>query len=292
MKNGFAGVRVILLFALGLTAASAVSQERNGAYWGLDLGVFFPQSIASDTNTDDVASTSCDGFLFDNSAPACARRGVDFMNRFDMETGVLGGATVGYMMDHFRFELEYLYRTGGGDTSSLGIINNRGAGEFVVADESLDDFESHHLFANMYYDFLNSSRFTPYFGIGIGWTKTQVDYQGLFIRNSAEVFRSTPGLRDVEAAAGTVSRSEEELDDDGFGYQLLVGADYWIAEHLSLGMKIRYAEFDGISDGRHEWDLLRSHESALEPGGDRVTLDVDTDDIRFWGASLNLKYQF
>ena len=286
--------RIVLPLALGVAAAPAVSQERDGFYFGIDLGAFFPRDVSTDGNDTDVRETRCDGFLFPaNSAdPACAAVGVSWTNRFNMDTGALGGLTVGYMMDSFRFEFEYLYRTGGGETAPLGIVENRGAGEFVVADEKFDDFEAHHLLANVYYDFLNGSKFTPYLGFGIGWARNQVDYEGIFVRNSPEVFRNDPDLRAIEAAAGTVTRGREKFSDGGFGYQILVGVDYWLADHLSLGMKLRYAEFDEISDGRHEWELLRGHESAVGPGGDRVSYEIDSDDLRFWGMSLNLKYEF
>ena len=287
MKTAPIFTGIALLLALGLAPAAA--QERSGTYWGLDLGAYFPQSVGTDGNDDDVGDTRCDEVLF--SAPQnCPPRGTDWENRFDMSTGMLGGLTIGYMLDNFRFEFEYLYRTGGGDASTLPGIANRRDGEFVIAEESLSDFESHHLFANVYYDFLNDSKFTPYFGIGVGWASAQADYEGLFVRNSEDIFRTN--FQDILPAAGTVTRGKREIDDDGFGYQLLVGVDYWLAGHLSLGMKLRYAEFDGIDDGRSEWDILRSHASEISPGGDRVTYEIDSNDIRFWGASLNLKYRF
>ena len=99
-------------------------------------------------------------------------------------------------------------------------------------------------------------------------------------------------MQGKQAAAGTVSRGSETFEDSSFGYPFLIGVDYWLVEHFSLGMKLRYAEFDRIKDDRHEWDLLRSHESTVAPGGDSVTYEIESNDLRFWGASLNLKYRF
>ena len=296
MKNSPVFHRTALLLALSLMVMPGSAQERSGAYLGLDLGVFFPNDINTMGSNTDVKQTRCDGFLFKEyrnaNQDACTEVGVNWGNRFNMDAGVLSGLNVGYLMDNFRFELEYLYRSGGGDTSPLGGVESRGTREFLVAEQSLDDFESHHLLANVYYDFLNGSKFTPYAGFGIGWAKTEVDYTGVFIRNTASEFAKDLELRNIEAAAGTVSKAKDELSDDGFGYQFLVGVDYWLTDHLLLGFKARYAEFDSLGDRRREWDLLRSHDSAVAPGGDRVTYEIDSNDLRFWGMSLNLKYQF
>ena len=45
--------------------------------------------------------------------------------------------------------------------------------------ERLNSITSHNLFANLYYDFANTSRFTPYIGIGGGVGVTEADWEQL-----------------------------------------------------------------------------------------------------------------
>ena len=292
MTNKLSAIWFASMLALVGAAATATAQDRTGAYFGLELGAFFPSDIRTDGSDTDFRDISCDAHLYpSNTCGSNPERGTTWVNRFDTGTGALAGLTLGYMLDHFRFEFEYLYRNGGDDTSPIAAVTDR-AGEFRVLDESFDNLEAHHLFANVYYDFLGFSRFTPYLGVGVGWARTEVDYEGLFIRNPSDVFNADPALQDKAAAAGTITRGSQNFEETSFGYQLLVGVDYWLIDHLSLGMKPRYAEFDHIRDGHHEWDLLRSHASTTAPGGDPITYQIESNDIRFWGASLNLKYRF
>ena len=63
---------------------------------------------------------------------------------------------------------------------------------------------------------------------------------------------------------------------------------------MSIGLKFRWADF-GEFEGGDEWDQLRSHGSANmrpEAGSPRVRYTALTNDIQFWGVSLNMKYQF
>ncbi len=66
--------------------------------------------------------------------------------------------------------------------------------------------------------------------------------------------------------------------------------DYRVSEPFTIGLKLRWTDFGEFEDGK-EWDQLRSHESTNNRG-DRVRYKVTTDDIQFWGVSLNMKYQF
>ena len=57
-------------------------------------------------------------------------------------------------------------------------------------------------------------------------------------------------------------------------------------------MKARYVDFlNDFKDG-DSWDSLRSHASTVGPSGDEVRYKIKTDDLGFWGVSLNLKYFF
>ena len=91
--------------------------------------------------------------------------------------------------------------------------------------------------------------------------------------------------------AGTTTYGRAKLSDTLFGYQVIAGVDYQVSEPVSIGLKFRWADFGEFEDGR-EWDKLRSHPSSNRRPGDPVRYIMSTDDIQFWGVSLNMKYQF
>ena len=55
--------------------------------------------------------------------------------------------------------------------------------EIITATDRIGSITSHNLFGNLYFDFLNSSRFTPYVGLGVGAGFTDMDYGYLWARN-------------------------------------------------------------------------------------------------------------
>ena len=77
-----------------------------------------------------------------------------------------------------------------------------------------------------------------------------------------------------------------------FGYQLLGGVDYLLNDRITLGLKLRWANFGKVKVDGKAWDRLRSHDSLTGPGGDPIVYSVKTDDTQFWGLSLSLKYWF
>ena len=106
---------------------------------------------------------------------------------------------------------------------------------------------SHNLFANLYYDFANTSRFTPYIGIGGGLGITDMEYGSVWARNlDADRIPTGAGLPNADEIrqnlAGTVSAgsSSVTLSDTLWGFQLLFGVDYALTDAMSLGLKGRY----------------------------------------------------
>ena len=41
---------------------------------------------------------------------------------------------------------------------------------------------SHNFFANLYYDYRSDSKFTPYVGVGVGFSRVSLDYFGRYNR--------------------------------------------------------------------------------------------------------------
>ena len=122
----------------------------------------------------------------------------DWYNNFDGATGILAGAAVGYSfgaqnpnspLGGLRVELEYFYRQSNYDETSevpsaAGESGDKLEQELVRTYDRIGSMNSHNIFANLYYDFANTSRFTPYIGVGGGVGVTNMEYGSLWARNS------------------------------------------------------------------------------------------------------------
>ena len=91
--------------------------------------------------------------------------------------------------------------------------------------------------------------------------------------------------------AGAITSDRAKLSNTLFGYQLIAGFDYRLNDPVSVGLKFRWASYGEFNDDS-EYDYLRGHASIAGNPPVPVTYYVQTDDIRFWGISLNLKYGF
>ena len=304
--------KVLGLVIIGLVVASGPVLARDGFYIGGDLGIAVAPEMNIESWDTDVG-TPCDRFINDDGTgnyavppgSDCTQYGRDSFAWFqdvDGGTGLLAGATLGYRMGSFRAEAEYFYRGTTYDdlddsftTRPSGTIQGGKEGELLTTEGGVDDVLSHNFFANLYYDYRSDSKFTPYVGFGVGFSRVSLDFYNRWSRhydpNEIETFPNNPELR--QKLAGTTTIGRAKLSDTLFGYQVLAGVDYQVSEPVSIGLKFRWADFGEFEDGR-EWDQLRSHDSAVGPeaGSPRVRYGVATDDIQFWGVSLNMKYQF
>ena len=280
---------------------------KDGWYLGMDLGFTMAPEMDVAGRDNDVATT-CDRIIDMNAS--CTRTGNEgdrWMNPVDGGTGILAGFSLGYRLGAFRGEGEYFYRTATHDSRSLTQVTDENLrrkfiDELDNVDGGVDDVLSHNFFANLYYDFNMNSRLTPYIGVGVGVAQVSMDYFKRWQRSPDPRCISTftgggTGCNAMNAAdprneklAGTTTIADRKLTDTLFGYQLLAGMDYQISDPVSIGLKFRWADF-GEFEGGAEWDQLRSHDSH-NGDGVRVRYKVMTDDIRFWGLSLNMKYAF
>ena len=205
-------------------------------------------------------------------------------------------------------ELEYLFReTAHNETSPIegrgGVAVAKLGGEVVEAVDRIGSVTSHNLFANLYLDFINRSRFTPYVGFGVGVGFTRMDHGLLWVRNSdPRQITSIAGyfpadrqndLQIVQAnLASTTSSNQTELSDSLFGYQAVIGFDYALTESVSIGLKGRHTIFHAFEDSSDP-DRLRGHISSNNlDGSDPVIYTIKTDDIDMFAIGLSLKYRF
>ena len=300
-----------LAAALGLCVlASAVvanaETSRQGFYIGVEVGV----ANASDMNS--IMSginhpTQCDQVLrnvdptnvVDLTDPACQVGDTPTtmsQNSFDPGTGFLGGVSVGYALDRFRVEFEYLNRSHDGDASLWPLPAENTAlqsknSELSTSNpplERVSDFMAHQFFMNAYYDFLNGSRWTPYLGAGVGLARTSLRYNNHFVRKT--IAQGYPDDK-PPAAAGTISFLDTGISETLFGFQFLGGLDYALTDRVSIGVKGRWAMFEEMSHSS-VWNLIRSHEPVQADGQTPFTTNLAFDNIEYWAFSLGLKYSF
>ena len=315
---------LFVLLVMGLVLSSGPVLAKDGFYIGGDLGIAVASEMDMKGNDNDY-DTPCDkdinptGFQTNENSGGlespkdCSvvpkeRQSLWFHNGIDGGTGLLAGVALGYRLGNFRVEGEYFYRGTTYDSTAASTIvkdpetTRKVREELDALDGSVDDVLSHNFFANLYYDYHSDSKFTPYLGLGVGFASVSLDYFGVFKRKAdptaIKTFDDTVDGSDAETArnlnrtlAGTTTIGRGKLSDTLFGYQVIAGVDYQVSEPVSIGLKFRWADFGEFEDGR-EWDQLRSHPSTNLRPGDPVRYIMSTDDIQFWGVSLNMKYQF
>lgn len=317
MKISLLATMCAVISTLSLTAPV----QAKGRYVSTELGMNFGSSMDLIGFSSD-RPTVCDGYINPRYATVtqtpgyeeynCTgpNRGDGWDNRFGSDEGILFGTAIGYRVpgSRLRLELEYFYRdTGYDEISDVNVVTEQSGNkldqELVVATDGVGSVTSHNLFTNLYADFANESKFTPYLGVGVGLGVTEVDYSFVWARNpDAARIETGAGLPNVDEIrrnlAGTVSAAEQQLKDTLYGYQFIAGVDYALSESLTVGIKGRWVHFDALRD-RGAADLLRSHPPYLRTpdqasGADREYVEgkVRFDGIEMFAASVNLKYAF
>jgi opacity protein-like surface antigen len=310
--------KVLFVLLVVLVLSSGPVWAKDGFYMGMDLGVAVaPEMDVQTGGIDDWATeasaipgTRCDKTINPDSVQvpqgACGSAPNPWGpmdESFDGGSGILAGLSVGYRLGNFRAEGEYFYRNTNfesTDVPSQGDWRPTQATGYEHVQDAVDDVLSHNFFANLYYDYHSDSKFTPYVGIGIGLAKVSVAYRTLWQRstnlNNVGVFATTgpegaAGEALNQKLVGSLTYDQAKMSDTLFGYQALAGVDYQVSEPLTIGLKFRYADF-GEFEAESAYTKLRGHESVAGNPPVPVTYYIRTDDIQFWGVSLNMKYQF
>ena len=292
------------------------AQAGSGFYVSGDLGINIASGLDTTGTSNDRASV-CDEYINPRYREMQRCTGPDrsvggrWENEFDGATGILAGTAAGYSfagqnekspVGGLRVELEYFYRQSNYDQTSdiplgVGTQGQKLRDEIVQATDRIGSMTSHNLFGNLFYDFDNTSRFTPYIGVGGGVGFTDMEYGSVWARNDDPANISTgEGLPNEDEIrrnlAKTVSVGQATLSDVLLGFQVLFGVDYAITEAASLGLKGRWVRFGSFSDD-FIWNPLRSHPPNLRrDGSEPVSGRLKTDNVEFFGVSLNLKYHF
>lgn len=129
---------------------------------------------------------------------------------FESDVGIAAGVALGYDFgNNFRAEIEYAYQKNDLDTATL-------AGVAVIA--VVGDTTSHAGLLNGYYDFTNTTVFTPFISAGVGFARVEIN----------EFNIPGSGLPNANA------------DDTVFAYQVGAGVGYAVNPTLTIDVKYRY----------------------------------------------------
>ena len=305
---------VLLVAFIGVSVGPAWAQASSGFYLSSERGASFASGIDLIGDSDDRES-ACDEFLNpwyllggERCTTAARGEGDTWKSVFDKAKGIAAGGALGYRLGgRFRLELEYFFYNSEYDqtspvASAAGVNFAKLGQEIERAEERLGNLTSHNLFGNLYFDFVNSSRLTPYVGVGAGVGFTDVDFGSVWARNPdpSKIITGADFPFESEAQlavfrrnlAGTVSSAQSELSDTLFGYQVLLGADYVLTEQVSLGVRGRWVNYSSLIDAT-VWDPLRSHEpNVRRDGSEPVQGWMTSHDIAMFDLSMSLKYAF
>ena len=335
------GTFPLLVFVIASWATWVVApgwvEAGSGFYVSGDLGINIASGMDT-TGTSNDRPSVCDEYinpLYDEVENSDAKdsngklyseynctgsdrgAGGRWKNEFDGATGILAGAAAGYSfagqnqngpLGGLRVELEYFFRQSNYDQTAdipfgVGTQGDKLRDEIRQATDRIGSITSHNLFGNLFYDFVNTSRFTPYIGVGGGVGFTDMEYGSVWVRNedskkADDSYRITTGegLSNYDEIrrnlAKTVSVGQATLSDVLLGFQVLFGVDYAVTEATSLGLKGRWVRFGSFSDD-FIWNSLRTHPPNLRlDGSEPVSGRLKTSDLEFFGVSVNLKYRF
>ena len=292
----------ILTLCLVMTTITGRAAAQDGWYLRTNLGFAVAPGLTIDARDNDWG-TKCDKLsnpgLAETGANDCltAPPPAEWTHEVGRGNGVQSVLAGGYRLGGLRFEGEYLYRTttyerGEGESQILDVVTQeKQQQELETLDGGLEDLLAHSVFANVYYEFNTNSRYTPYFGIGVGISSTSLDYYGRFKRNDDPNAISTfedPLLK--ARLAGTTTVGRHKMNDLLTAYQAVVGVDYALSDNLGIGAKFRWSKFSEFDDEK-PWTQLRSHASSVGRGFD-VMYGVSTSELMMIGASLNMMYSF
>ena len=295
---------ISLVFALFFP--TAMGQDRY--YVAVGVGHHYAPGVDYQSDNNDRASI-CDEFkkpLF-ASVSGCTvpdrGAGDGWQMTFANARGMNGSIAVGMrLMRRVRAELEYLYVHSDYDRST-SIISAEGATadklnqEVLNGRERLGGVSSNNLLISVLLLLpRGNSRWMPYFGIGAGLSAMAADYASTWARNPNPNAISTGGGQPNESEirnnlAGTVSAGDAEPTCTGLSWQVLLGADYRLADRVSLGVRARRTDFPVLESTDSIGDPLRSHAPNLRlDGSEPVHGTIRTSELQAAALSMNMRY--
>ncbi|MYF76541.1 MAG: hypothetical protein F4174_04180 [Acidobacteria bacterium] len=294
-----------LLGAALLTAGADATAQR--IYVGFEEGG--PRArTANSTQTFLNHPTRCDVLLYpdgltppDDAACGAGAAATAITNSFDVGTGFGYGSTVGLAFGALRVELDFRMRGHERDTRPIKVADGNEAlsgkrAEWATAPlETLSDVRADEGFLNLYYDYENRTRWTPYAGAGVGLARIEAHYAASFIRKPELEYLAIDFAPDwpeeaKRAAAGTANLLNAEMSGWSPGFQFIAGLDMNLGE-LLVGVKVRWGRFRNLTTTT-EYELIRSHAPVQADGVTPFSVDIDLGGLGYREVALVMKYYF
>ncbi len=294
--------------------SAASAQGQGGFYLRGDFGDSDALTVRGSIEGVDQP-TRCDRLLHPDAAtiprdPACTEiaTGVVASVEFDRGAETMTSSTalaLGYSRGWLRLEAE-LSNTVLGATSAPLLDAGRWAPERVHEWSAVEQprarlsgFNVTDMFVNVLLDFNNSSRFTPFVGVGGGVSNVILVFDGLRVRRTlANGFAPAGGVEPAAyvaipawqtRAAATTDAVSLPLAESTQGSNLIGGVAYEANERFSIALRGRYARYRDIR--KHgTWDLVRSHAPVLADGTTPATFDLVLSGIVFYAVTISFVY--
>lgn len=241
MKTGVLAAVMALAVCL-IPATSSLAQDMRGMYVAPKL-IYSHQKVKSSAGLAEINYK---------------------VNPGDQTKGKLGGGiAVGYDFAAqgapVRLELEYAQRAKWDFVDEKYSI----AGLATATEKARVGVSS--VFANVFYDFHNYSKFTPYIGGGLGLAQLDASYNG-----------KISGTLDD----GTVVEGRLDMNDDSwnFAWNLGAGVSYQINDFAAVDLNYRYADFGDVSE-KVKGRLLANGLTVYEDRGGYAKADVTAHEV-------------
>lgn len=229
---------VALGLIMGLSSTASLAESPNPGWYGsINLGANFLSDTDNSALGPDVVTATpnppvcsvplvlgvCLGVLVPQPDTITVTPGAAFLFRTEFKPGPTGGINFGYGFSNgFRPEVGISYRS-----NEIKNISENNA----VLTSTNGRAQSISAMANLWFDLINSSRFTPYFGLGIG--ATHAGYDGLQFTRGGDIFNV-------------------DDNDTALAYQAGLGLGFAFNPRLQMSLDYRFLASDNLSFGNSQ----------------------------------------
>ena len=226
-------LRNIFIASLALSTPFATMAIEDGFYAAVSIGT---ADTSSSDNAGRFTTDFTTGTVTGVNPPLTLPEGADVGWNTEFDKGDTYSIVLGNKNGSGRWELEYTeidsdvethtgVEAGGLALGAIdaGVLISGNVGDLGVSVADLvaagqGSLETSGIFVNYFYDLANSSSFTPFLGVGVGYASTDVNYRP----SGVEIINDS---------------------DDNFAYQVMAGASFSLTDNLDIVGTLRYRDF-------------------------------------------------